>query len=140
MAGRTRNRGGVVGSAATAGATRNCMIWPVLAGSAASKSPAAPRRRQLVRPQVAQHVVARRDVGEVDDEVGPLGQAQQQPVVVGGGQVDRRSVQEAALVADLPPPHGMWLKSRIRNRDWQPLRTAAGSGAAPPSGMARCCR
>jgi putative drug exporter of the RND superfamily len=36
-----------------------------------------------------------------DDQVGPFGQAHQQPVSVGGGQVDRRG-HKAALVADLP--------------------------------------
>jgi hypothetical protein len=33
-------------------------------------------------------VVADRHVGEVNDEVGPLGQAQQQPVAVADGEVE----------------------------------------------------
>ena len=38
IAGSWRNIGGVVGSAASAGTTRNCMTWPVDVGSAAGKS------------------------------------------------------------------------------------------------------
>ncbi len=38
IAGNTRNRGGVVGSGATAGTTRNCMICPVVSGSETGKS------------------------------------------------------------------------------------------------------
>ena len=36
IAGSIRNCGGVVGSAATAGPTLNCITWPVEAGSATS--------------------------------------------------------------------------------------------------------
>ena len=44
---------------------------------------------------------ADRDVGEIDDQVGALGEADEQPVAVVGGEVDRRR-EESALVADLP--------------------------------------
>ena len=78
------------------------MIWPVVSGSAASKSsPGFAAAEGLVRTDVAEDVVAHRHVGEVDDQVGSLGQAHEQPVAVGRGEVDRRG-QEAALVADLP--------------------------------------
>lgn len=57
----------------------------------------------LVRPDVGQPVVALRHGGEVDDDVGPLGRAEQQPQAVRGQVVWRR--QEAAIVADLVDPH-----------------------------------
>ena len=102
MAGSSRNCGGVVGSGATAGTTRNCMTWPVCPGRRPAKStPGTPPPNGSSGPTLPEDVVADRHVGEVDDQVGPFGQAHQQPVAVGGGQVDRRG-QEAALVADLP--------------------------------------
>ena len=53
MAGSWRNRGGVEVSTPTAGTTRNCMIWPVVAGSAASKSPPGlTAAERLVGPDV----------------------------------------------------------------------------------------
>ena len=55
---------------------------------------------RLVRPDVAEHVVAERHVREVDDDVCPLGGRHQQ-TVSGGRDVDR-SGQEPTLVADLP--------------------------------------
>ena len=56
--------------------------------------------KRLIRTDVAEYVVAHRDVGEIDDHVGALGQAHQQPVA-GSREVDRRR-EETALVADLP--------------------------------------
>ena len=53
----------------------------------------------FVGSDVAEHVVAGGHVGEVDDEVGPFGQAHQQPVAVVGGEVDGCG-EEASFVAD----------------------------------------
>ena len=102
MAGSCRNWGGVVGSGATAGTTLNCMIWPVEAGSADRKIDTGnTAAKGFVRTDVAQHVVAQRNVGEVDDQVGTLGQAHEQTIAVGRREVHRRG-QETALVADGP--------------------------------------
>ena len=54
----------------------------------------------LVRAEVAQDVLSRRDVREVHDDVGALGEAHQDRVAC-GGDVHGRG-EEAALVADLP--------------------------------------
>jgi hypothetical protein len=56
---------------------------------------------RLVRPDVAEDVAAHGDVREVDDHVGPLGEAHQEAVAVSRGEIDRRC-EEPALVADLP--------------------------------------
>ena len=102
IAGSRRNRGGVVGSAPTAGTTRNCMTWPVVSGSAASKSSSGiPPPNGSSGPTLPEDVAADRHVREVDDDVGALGQAHEDPVVVIRRDVHRRR-QEAALVADLP--------------------------------------
>ena len=56
---------------------------------------------RLVGSDVGEHVVPDGHVGEVDDQVGPLGQAHEEPVAVVGGEVHRGG-EEAALVADRP--------------------------------------
>ena len=102
MAGSRRNCGGVEVSTPTAGTTRNCMIWPVDVGVGGVEVDAGDAATEgLVGSDVAEHVVADRHVGEVDDQIGPLGQAHQQPVAVVGGEVHRGG-EEAALVADRP--------------------------------------
>ena len=73
-----------------------------MSGSATSKSSSGfAAAERFVGSDVGEHVVADRHVGEVDDQVGPLGQPHQQPVAVAGGEVDR-GFEEAALVADRP--------------------------------------
>ena len=102
MAGSWRNWGGVEASTPTGGhdpelhdlAGRGGVGGvEVVAGHAAAEG--------LVGSDVAEHVVPDRHVGEVDDQVGPLGQAHEQPVAVVGGEVHRGG-EEAALVADRP--------------------------------------
>ena len=61
IAGSCRNCGGVVGSAATAGTTRNCRIWPVrvrIGDVEVVRRLTAAKR--LVGADVAQDVVAHR--------------------------------------------------------------------------------
>jgi hypothetical protein len=56
---------------------------------------------RFVGSEVAEHIAPHRHVGEVDDQIGPLGKAHQQPVAVSGGEVDRGS-EKPTLVADRP--------------------------------------
>ena len=100
------------------------MTWPVVSGSATSKSSSGtPPPNGSSGPTLPRTWLPDRHVGEVDDHVGALGQAHEEPVPVVGGEVHRRG-EEAALVADRhTSTPGIWLKSRIRKRDWQPLRT-----------------
>ena len=70
-------------------------------GDCRSRSPGSPPPNGSSGPTLREDVAADRHVREVDDQVGPLGEAHQQPVAVDRGEVDRRR-QEAALVADLP--------------------------------------
>ena len=135
-------RRGASGPVPTAGTTRNCRTCPVVSRVGRRRSP----RRVSPPPNGSSGPTLRRTwlptghVGEVDDDVGPLRQAHQQPVAVVGGEVDRRG-EEAALVADLPDlDPGMLLKSRIRKRDWQPLRKRRRYRRCSTSGTARCCR
>ena len=73
-----------------------------MSGSATSKSsPGFAATEGFVGSDVGEQVVAQRHVGEVDDQVGPLGETHQQPVVVVGGEVDGGG-EEAAFVADRP--------------------------------------
>ena len=79
IAGSTRNCGGVVGSGASAGPTRNCITWPVVSGSATRKStPGHAAAEGLIRADIAEDVVAHRHVGEVHDDIGAFGRAHEQ--------------------------------------------------------------
>jgi hypothetical protein len=60
-----------------------------------------PAPERFIRPHIPEDVVPDRDVREVDDHVGALGEPHQDPVVVVRGDVHRGS-EEAALIADLP--------------------------------------
>jgi hypothetical protein len=55
----------------------------------------------LVWSNVAEHVIADRNVGKVDDHVGSLGQSHQQTAAVISGEVYRRR-KETTLVSNLP--------------------------------------
>ena len=55
----------------------------------------------LVRPDVVQHPFATRDVGEVDDEVGPLGRGEEHLALEVGRHVGGVR-EQTAVVADLP--------------------------------------
>ena len=72
------------------------MIRPVVPGSAIGKSPDA-TAEGLVGADVAQLVVAERHLREVHDEVGALREAQEQPVAVRRGQIDRRGRNPPSL-------------------------------------------
>ena len=105
IAGNWRNCGGVVGSAASAGTTRNCITWPVVVGSATGKSmPGTPPPNGSSGPTIAEDVVAQRHIGEVNDHVGALGRTHEQLAAVERRHIDWRG-QEATLVADLPYLH-----------------------------------
>ena len=74
---------GVVGSGATAGTTRNSMIWPVVSGSATSKSVIwLTAAEGLVGAQIAQHVIASWHIGEVHDHVGALRQTHEKLIAM----------------------------------------------------------
>ena len=96
---------------------------------------------RLVGADVGEDVVPDRDVREVDDHVGPLGEAHQQPVAVIGGQIHRRG-EEAALVADLPHLHP---GDAAEVEDQEPRLAAVEKAEAVTAplhrrGTARCCR
>ena len=102
IAGSWRNCGGVEASTSTGGHDPELHDLAGRVGIGGVEVDAgAPAAERLVGSDVGEHVVADRHVGEVDDQVGPLGQAHQQPVAVVGGEVDRGG-EEAALVADRP--------------------------------------
>ena len=124
------------GPPGTAGSGRS---WP--GRPPGSPMPGYAAAEGLVGADVAEHVVAGRDVGEVHDDVGTLGQAHQQPVAVVRGEVDWRG-QEPALVADLPHFDAGDLREV---QDQEPRLAAveeaeAVAALSPPSGTARCCR
>ena len=77
---------------------------------------------RLVGAEIAEDVVADRDVREVDDHVRPLGQPHQEPVA----ETAVRFTGSARNPPSLPICHtstpGMFAKSRMRKRDWHPLR------------------
>ena len=75
-------RGRVVG--ADGGHDAELQIWPVVSGSATSKSSTgSPPPKGSSGPTLPSTWLPDGHVGEVDDQVGPLGEAHQQPVVVG---------------------------------------------------------
>ncbi len=104
MTGSCRNAGGVVGSGVSAAPTLNCRICPVVAGichgEIHSRCTAAER---FIGAEVAEHIIARWHVGEVNDQVGTFRQPHEQRVTQ-GGEVHRRG-QEATFVANLPDFH-----------------------------------
>ena len=78
------------------------MIWPVVVGIGdVEVFVGFAAAEGFVGTDVGEHVVPDRHVGEVDDQVGPLGQTHEEPVAVGRGQVHRGG-EEPAFVADRP--------------------------------------
>ena len=127
IAGSRRNSGGVVGSGATR--RHDAELHDLAGGRRVGRvevDAGDPAAERLVGPEVAEDVAADRHVREVDDDVGALGEAHQEPVAAAGGDVHRGG-EEAALVADLPDLDA----GDVREVEDQEARLAAVEEAEP---------
>jgi len=122
IAGITRNCGGVVGSGASGGVTWNCMTWPVVDGSATGKStpgmpppngssgPTLPSVQLPTGTFVKSTMTSARSAGPISRRL-PL-----TAVWLTGAARNPPSLP----ICQTSTP-GIWLKSTIRKRDWQPF-------------------